>query len=183
MVAIALAAQATAFGQGFLVFALLLLPVVLYAGLVTLGRIAELNNLDLQIVQALNRVQHGLLELDAGIGPYLASSPHDDWLGTSSQFGAREELSPREEIAHGLKTLPALFSVINSAVAAVLTAAIGLELGLIPVLVLGIGVLAFGTLFFLQLRFGLRSIEAVRSSVVSYFPTPGMTPDQADPGA
>ncbi len=183
VVAIALAAQATAFGQGFLVFALLLLPVVLYAGLVTLGRIAELNNEDLHIVQALNRVQHGLLELDPGVVPYLASSPHDDWIGMSPAFGAREELSAREEIAHGLKTLPALFSVINGAVAAVLAAAICLELGLIPVLVLGAGVLVFVGLFFLQLRFGLGSIESVRASVVPYFPTPSAAVDQPHPEA
>jgi hypothetical protein len=178
VVAIALAAQATAFGHGFVVFALLLLPIVLFSGLVTLGRITELNNEDLRIVQSLNRLRHGLLELDPGVEPYLAMSPYDDWTGISLTFGAAEEIGSREEIAHGLRTLPALFSVINSSVAGVLAGFVALESGSVGPI--GAGVVVFVALFVLQLRFGLRSINAFRLRAVTHFPTPSSregTPD------
>lgn len=181
VVAIALAAQATSFGHGFVVFALLLLPIVLFSGLVTLGRIAELNNEDLRVVQSLNRLRHGLLELDPGAEPYLAMSPYDDWTGISVAYGAAEEVGSRKEIAHGLKTLPALFAVINSAVAAVLAAVVALELGLVSALVIGAGVVVFIALFLVQLRFGLRSIGAFRLRAVTHFPTPSEPERRADP--
>jgi hypothetical protein len=183
VVAIALAAQATAFGQGFVVFALLLLPIVLFSGLVTLGRIAELNNEDLRVVQSLNRLRHGLLELDPGIEPYLAMSPYDDWTGISRAYGAAEEIGSRGEIAHGLRTLPALFSVINSSVAGVLAAFLALETGFIAPIVVGAGVVVFVALFVLQLRFGLGSINAFRLHAVSHFPTPANREGPPDPGA
>jgi hypothetical protein len=183
VVAIALAAQATSFGHGFVVFALLLLPIVLYSGLVTLGRIAELNNEDLRVVQSLNRLRHGLLELDPGAEPYLAMSPYDDWIGISRAFGTAEEVGSRQEIAHGLKTLPALFAVINSAVAAVLAGVIALELGLVSMLVVGAGVVVFVALFLVQLQFGLRSIGAYRLRAVTYFPTPRTPDGRPDPEA
>ena len=180
VVALALAAQATAFGQGFMVFALLLLPVVLYAGLVTVGRITELNNEDFRIVQALNRVQHGVLELDPASEPYLASSPYDDWQGLSFTFGVDEGISPRAGLIHGLRTLPALFAVINCSVAAILTAIIAIELSLPSAVVIGAGVVVFVLLFVLQLRFGLASVAVVRRNLVSQFPSP--TPTSADQG-
>src|ERR1700675_435950 len=45
-VALALVAQATSFGQGFVLFALLILPVVLFVGLTTYVRLLEINNED-----------------------------------------------------------------------------------------------------------------------------------------
>jgi hypothetical protein len=181
VVAIALAAQATAFGHGFVMFVLLLLPIVLFSGLVTLGRITELNNEDLRVVQALNRLRHGLLELDPGVEPYLAMSPYDDWTGISLAYGAAEEIGSREEIAHGLRTLPALFSVINSSVAGVVAGFVALEVESISPI--GTGVVAFLALFVLQLRFGLRSISAFRLRAVTHFPTPTNREGPPNPGA
>src|SRR3954468_341219 len=43
MVALALVAQATAFGEGFHVFALIVLPIVLLVGLGTYGRLTAIN--------------------------------------------------------------------------------------------------------------------------------------------
>jgi len=181
VVALALAAQATAFGQGFFVFALLLLPVVLYAGLVTVGRITELNNEDFRIVQGLNRVQHGVLELDPASEPYLASSPFDDWQGLSFTFGVDEGVSARAGLIHGLRTLPALFAVINCSVAAILTAIIAIELSLPSAVVIGAGLVVFVAMFVLQLRSGLKSVAVVRRDLVSLFPSPTRTPTDGEP--
>src|SRR5262249_19356734 len=63
VVALALVAQATAFGPAFRTFALLVLPVVLLVGLATLVRLGEDNAEDYWLVIGMNRLRHAYLEL------------------------------------------------------------------------------------------------------------------------
>src|SRR5215467_9441696 len=63
VVALALVAQATAFGPSFRLFALLVLPVVLLAGLATLTRLGNANTDDFGVVLGMNRLRHAYLEL------------------------------------------------------------------------------------------------------------------------
>jgi hypothetical protein len=111
--------------------------------------------------------------------------PEESSIGISLAYGAAEEVGSRQEIAHGLRTLPALFAVINSVVAAVLAGVIALELVLVSALVVGagVGVVVFVGLFILQLWFGLRSIGAFRLRAVTYFPTPSSPDRRPDPEA
>ena len=128
VVALALGAQASGFDWRFFAFAVVLLPVVLFVGIVSLGRLVELNNDDLRILQQLHRIRHGILELDPGAAPFLSFAPYDDWAAMSRTYAQTGELSGREGVAHGLRTLPALFSVINCIVASALVASIGIFL-------------------------------------------------------
>ena len=63
VVALALVAQATDFGDGFVAFALVLLPVVFFLGVVTILRLGQINREDAVWVQGMNRIRHAYLEL------------------------------------------------------------------------------------------------------------------------
>jgi hypothetical protein len=62
IVALALVAQATSFGQGFTLFALVILPVVLFIGMTTLIRLGGSNYHDAICVVGMNRIRAGYLE-------------------------------------------------------------------------------------------------------------------------
>src|SRR5262245_56306167 len=69
VVALALVAQATAFGPGFRLFALFVLPVVLVVGVATLLRLGDANTDDFGLVLGMNRLRHAYLELAPELEP------------------------------------------------------------------------------------------------------------------
>jgi hypothetical protein len=131
VVALALVAQATQFGQGFVIFALLLLPVVLFVGSATYVRLGEINEEDVVWVQGMNRLRRAYLELDPGIEPYLMSGWTEDVAGVMQTFGAPAgtTMSTREGLTHALVTTPAMIGFVDCAVAAVLVGLVAAQLG------------------------------------------------------
>ena len=79
VVALALVAQATAFGTGFHVFALLALLVVLLVGIMTRLRPGAANVNDLGLVHGMNRLRHAYLEPTQGFTPTLSPHPLMTW--------------------------------------------------------------------------------------------------------
>jgi hypothetical protein len=127
VVALALVAQATGFSQDFVIFALLLLPVVLFVGVATFNRLNEINEEDVVWVQGMNRIRRGYIELDPGLESYLITGWTEDVDGVLRTFGARgTNPTLRQNLAHALVTTPVMILVINCVVAAVL---VGLVLG------------------------------------------------------
>src|SRR5690348_12454467 len=63
IVALALVAQATAFGPVCRLFALLVLPIVLLVGVATVLRLGAANGEDFGLVIGMNRLRHAYLEL------------------------------------------------------------------------------------------------------------------------
>ena len=61
VVALALVAEATAFGEGFVTFALLILPVVLFVGVTTFMRLVAINHEDIGWVVGMNLLRHAYL--------------------------------------------------------------------------------------------------------------------------
>ena len=86
VVALALVAQATDFGSGFVAFALVLLPVVFFLGWATVARLGQVNIEDALWVQGMNRIRHAYLELAPELEPYFVASPSTT---------RRESVSPR----------------------------------------------------------------------------------------
>lgn len=130
VVALALVAQATSFGQGFVIFALLLLPVLLFVGCATFVRLGEINNEDLVWVQGMNRLRRAYLELDPGIEPYLITGTTEDLRGVLLSYGAgREQPSLRGNIMHALVTTPTMIAFVDCVVAAVLAGLALAQLG------------------------------------------------------
>ncbi len=125
VVALALVAQATAFGVGFRLFALLILPVVLLVGLATLIRLAEANAEDMGLVVGMNRLRHAYLELAPDLEPYFVTGHHDDEAGVMQSYG----LSAGFSLAHILAGTPNLVGAIDVVVAGVLAAVVADALG------------------------------------------------------
>lgn len=117
IVALALVAQATQFGEGFRLFGLTILPVVLFVGIGTVLRMGFANYHDALCVVGMNRIRAAYLEMVPEVERYLVMGTTDDQPGVSQTMG----LMPRTPMAvQMLASSPLLISVIN----AILSAAI-----------------------------------------------------------
>jgi hypothetical protein len=121
-VALALVAQATAFGPGFVVFALLILPVVLFVGLATYARLLEINNEDYVWVRGMNRLRRAYLDVEPDIEKYFITGTTEDAAGVFKTFGAIEENPDDTGLFHGFVTTPATIGFVDAMVAAALAA-------------------------------------------------------------
>jgi hypothetical protein len=161
VVALALVAQATSFGEGFVLFALMLLPVVLFVGLTTYVRLLEINNEDYVWVKGMNRLRGAYLEVDPSLEPYFITGTTEDAVGIFRTFGS-DIVGPRRFNSgrfHGFVTTPVTIAFVDAMIAAVLTSIVVVQLNMSMVPAAGIGVIAFfvvGTALFL---FGYRSQE------------------------
>jgi hypothetical protein len=142
VVALALVAQATDFGEGFVLFALLTLPIVLFVGLATYVRLLEINNEDLFWVRGMNRLRSAYLEIDPGLGRWFVTGTTEDAEGVFRTFGAHaNDLNAGR--FHGLVTTPTTIAFVDAMLAAVLAAIVMVELDLAMMSAAGVGILAF----------------------------------------
>lgn len=159
IVALALVAQATSFGEAFSLFAMLILPVVLFVGLATFVRLLEINNEDYVWVKGMNRLRGAYLEMDPQLARYFITGSTEDAVGIFRTFGS-DIVGPRSLDTgrfHGLVTTPITIAFVDSMLAAVLTSIVVVQLRMDMLPAAGIGVLAFfgvGAALFL---FGSRS--------------------------
>ena len=169
VVALALVSQATDFGDTFVAFALVLLPVVYFLGVVTVVRLSQVNWEDARWIQGMNRIRHAYLELEPELETYFVTSRYDDDLGIlQSSLAMREWPGPLQAFV----AAPGVVAVISSVVAgaAVGIAAVGLELGTAAALALG------GVFFAASLGgfviWAQRMIARSRADLDVLFPTP-----------
>jgi hypothetical protein len=87
VVALALAAEATEFGDRFYVFALLVLPVAFFIGVGTYIRLVDARIEDFWLLSGLNRLRHAYLEIAPGLEPYFVTGHHDDEQGLHETYG------------------------------------------------------------------------------------------------
>jgi hypothetical protein len=128
VVALALVAQATSFGSGFVVFALLVLPVVLFVGVTTYARLLEINNEDYVWVRGMNRLRGAYLEIDPGIAPYFITGVTEEPAEIFRTFGTAEPEIASSDWFHGFVTTPATIGFVIAMVAAVLAAIVVVQL-------------------------------------------------------
>lgn len=126
VVALALVAGVMGFDDGFVVFALLLLPVLLFVGVSTFRRLIEINREDMRWVVGMNRLRHAYLEAAPELRPYFVTGWTDDERGIMTTFGARPGAG---SFAHEFVTTPGLIAVIDGVIAGVLAAILGLQIG------------------------------------------------------
>jgi hypothetical protein len=169
VVALALVAQATDFGTGFVAFALVLLPVVFFIGATTFIRLGQVNWEDARWMQGMNRIRNAYLDLAPELEPYFVTSKYDDDIGIlRSAMAMREPPGPAQAFA----SIPGVVAVIASVVAGATggIAAVGLDLGTAGALIVG------GVLFVASLAgfgaYAQRQIGRQRGMLDSLFPTP-----------
>lgn len=168
VVALALVAQATDFGDGFVAFALVLLPVVYFLGVATVARLGQVNWEDARWVQGMNRIRHAYLELAPELEPYFVTSRYDDDLGILQSTIAMRRWPPWTQ---AFVAVPGVVAVIDSAVAGAIAgiAAIGLDLGTAAALALGVAAFLVSLVSFA--RWGRRQIVRWRRELDPLFPT------------
>jgi len=168
IVALALVAQATDFGRGFEAFALVLLPVVYFLGVVTIVRLGQVNHEDAIWMQGMNRIRHAYLELAPELAPFFVTSTYDDEPGIMlSAMGHANRPKPFQ----GFVAVPGVVAVLDSVVAGA-TAGIALLTaggGTAPVLVAGTVVFCCSLAGFALLA--IRTIAAGRRTLVVRFPS------------
>jgi hypothetical protein len=170
IIALALAAQATSFGPGFIGFALVVLPVVLFIGLATFVRLVAVNREDMLWVQGMNRIRHAYLELAPGLESYLVAGSHDDEAGVMITLGA----SPATHgwYHHVLVTTPAVVGLVVAAVAGTIAAMAAIGYGIASEASFAIGIATFLSLAVLLSAYLRRAFTAARTLPNVRFPSP-----------
>ena len=169
IVALALVAQATDFGRGFVAFSLVLLPVVFCLGLSTVARLAQVNLEDATWVQGMNRIRHAYLELAPELEPYFVASRYDDDAGIlQSTLAVRTPVSRAQPFI----AIPGVVAMLDSAVAGAIAgiAGLGLDLGIGGAL--AVGAVVFAIVIALFGVWAERTIGVFRNQLVVRFPTP-----------
>jgi hypothetical protein len=158
IVALALVAQATDFGDGFRIFALVILPVVLFIGLTTLIRLGIANYHDGLTVIGMNRIRAAYFERVPEVQRYFVMPGTDDpdstWRAMGMDIGFP---TPVVLIA----SAPAVIGVLNAVIAGSIGAIAAIQLGAGTAVSLIVGAIIFAALFAGQTLFGQR--EALRS--------------------
>lgn len=170
VVALALVAQATDFGDGFVAFALVLLPVVLFIGLATFGRLLQVAWEDIVWIQGMNRLRHAYLELEPELAPYFVTSRYDDEAGVlQSALGRTRPVTSLQALLSIAGIVAVLDCVVVGAIAGI--TALGLDLGTGTAVTLGaVGfLLCLGIMLFV----GTRTVGASMAELETRFPTPG----------
>jgi hypothetical protein len=88
VVALAFVAQAADFGPAFVVFALVLLPTLLFIGLASFERLVQLGIENIRCVVAINRIRHYYLEVAPELRAHFTLSAHDDPRGVLVSVGS-----------------------------------------------------------------------------------------------
>jgi hypothetical protein len=131
VVALALVAQ-TGSEHDFTVFAAVLLPVVLFLGVVTFFRLGAINQEDSRLVIGMNRLRRGYLDLAPDLEPYFVTGSHDDAAGLATTMGL-DGTFRRAFPLQVLVSTPVIIGVLDGVIAGVLCAvgarAVGLSTG------------------------------------------------------
>lgn len=174
MVALGLVAGVDRFGDVFVAFALVILPVVLFVGIATWLRMSAANYHDAVAVAGMNRIRGAYLELAPELEPYFVMGVHDDPPGIALTMA----VPPRTpEPLHLVAATPFLVSVLNSVVAGAIAAVIALRVaGLGAAPALGLVAAAAGLTALTQARVAAASIRRSRESWRPLFPTPAVGP-------
>jgi hypothetical protein len=125
VVALALVAQATEFGDRFYAFALLVLPVALFIGVATYIRLVDARIEDFWLLSGMNRLRHAYLEIASELEPYFVTGHHDDTQGLSETYGPGTEA----RLYRLLASTSVLVGVIDAALAGVFGGLVAKALG------------------------------------------------------
>jgi hypothetical protein len=170
IVALALVAQASAFGEGFTLFALVILPIILFIGVATYIRLGASNYHEAQCVIGMNRIRAAYLELAPDLERYFVMSAHDDLRGIGITMGVQPGGGRLFWLVQMIAGTPTVVTILNSVLAGVIAAIAALRVGVgTP---LGIGVLGFVVAMVLQQWYAQRTIAKAQAGFHPLFPTP-----------
>jgi hypothetical protein len=169
IVALALVAQATSFGDEFAIFALVILPVVLFIGVTTFIRMGTSNYYDALCVVGMNRIRHAYLQITPEVEPFLVMASHDDDKSVNHSMGAQPNSNFVVDI---IVSTPFVVCAINSVLAGVIATLLAQQLGLATPAAIALAVVGVLGVFGLQMAVASRGIAAAVTSYKPKFPAP-----------
>jgi hypothetical protein len=126
VIALALLAQATQFGRQTLWFALLLMSVALFIGLMTFVRSVAINYEDARWVAGMDLLRHAYLQIVPELEPYFITGHEPVGDRRSLAHGAPQQ--PRN-LANSLTTTSSVVAALNSILAGAIASDVGALLG------------------------------------------------------
>lgn len=179
---VALALVASVMRDGFILFALVILPVVWFIGETTAVRLSQANADEARALQGMNRIRHAYMEMVPGLEPYFLTSHYDDVAGVLASSGAPASVaghvavpslsSMTANVLHGFLTAMGMIMVIVSVVGGAYVALVAAWLGARDVAAVVIGALVFVLLVGLHAVWGVREFRREAQKMVIRFPTP-----------
>ncbi len=169
VVALALVAQAMSFGQSFVTFAVLILPVVLFLGIATHVRLVEINHEDVRWVVGMNLLRQAYLAGTPELRQFFITGWHDDEAGIMATFGAKPGPGA---LAHEFVTTPGVLAVIDGVIAGILIAIAAGQAGVASEISVGAGVLAGVVTVCLLVTYQYRGSVRPRGRRRARFPEP-----------
>ena len=82
LIALAFVGQISHLGTAFYVFSLVVIPTLIFMGLITFERVLQSGSADFMYARGINRIRHLYLEYAPQMQPYFILSTHDDQEGT-----------------------------------------------------------------------------------------------------
>src|SRR6267142_4514026 len=138
IVALALVAQASQLGEGFTLFALVILPIVLFIGVTTMMRLGTSNYHEAKCVVGMNRIRAAYLELAPDLERYFVMSANDDARGIGITMGVPPG-GAAAWVGQMVAGTPTVVMVLNAVLAGVIAAVAALRFGVPVSDVLGFG--------------------------------------------
>jgi len=176
IVALALVGPATGFGSGFLIFALAVLPVVLFVGFASVVRMGRANYYDAMCVVGMNRIRHAYMQLTPEVEQFLVMATHDD----TDSINVSSGVKPGASFAGGvLVSSTFVMSVVTAVVGAAVGAVIAQLLGATTPVTVAAGVSGFLTVFGLQTLVAYHEISSGMRTYQPMFPAPSTRDAQA----
>lgn len=171
IVALAFIGQISQMGSAFILFALILLPSLIFLGVVTFIRVYQTGTQDMVASRGINRIRHYYAEVAPQIKDYFILSTHDDMRGVLQNMGMLKPSWWQLFVStHGL------VGVINSILAAVFVGLVAAALlHFSVVLTLAAGLLTFGVSEVLHFRYQNNTYNEVENSLRVLFPSPDET--------
>jgi hypothetical protein len=169
IVALALVGQGTGFGQSFALFAIVILPVVLFLGVTTFVRLGASNYHDAQCVIGMNRIRGAYLEIAPDLERYFVMSPHDDARGV----GVTMAFPPGHvQFVHILAATPTVVTVVNGVVLGAIVGLVATQLGTGGAISLAAAIAGFALTFVAHAAWGRAAIARAQARVQPLFPSP-----------
>src|SRR5256886_327483 len=172
IVALGLVAGASGFGEAFTLFALVILPIVLFIGLATYIRLGASNYHEALCVVGMNRIRAAYLELAPDLERYFVMSGHDDLRGVGITMGVQPGGGALFWVAQMIAGTPTVVTILNSVLAGVIASVAAVRVGFAPSAALGVGVLGFVVAMVLQEWYAQKAIAKAQFGQHALFPSP-----------
>jgi hypothetical protein len=177
IVALALVAQASDFGEGFRLFGLVILPVVLFIGIGTSLRLDSSSYHDVKCIIGMNRIRAAYLELAPDLARYFVMGTNDDFEGIEATMGV---VPGRSFAVSVIAATPWLVSTLNALLTGAIGALLTMQLGADAWAAIVVGAVVFVSALAFVALYERNQIRKLMASHQPMFPAP---PPASQPAA